>query len=386
QCNDHSNCTLDACVTGLCRRTLEYDPQMECCVPATGTQLLIDDADPCTADVCDSDTGMVSHPPASADVACDDGRICTYSDACDGAGGCAGVDLNTRSCSTSADCLGLGSCDVGRGLCTCSEQAGLCLEIAIAPARIGTCLAAGSDFDVNVELLGSPSIIVGGQFWVKYDPTVLTLLDISPGRLADPSSPFELELARQVNASQGTVFYAVSVSPLQVGTRGPATMATLHFRSANGCAAIDALCFSEDDNLPNRLTDNRGQSVSFEGCCTPPISFTLGGPVLNCPSSVTRIADAGRLATTVTWSAPSAASPCDGPLQLVCTGRDSHGFPIDPLAQTGGTFGVGVASFRCTAVDSCGIEGSCEWTVEVRPESTFVINLELSAPMTAGPL
>jgi hypothetical protein len=189
-CDDQNKCTLDACVAGLCRWTPEYDLDTECCNPFTGENLATDDGDPCTTDTCDPDTGIVSHPPANAGVACDDGMICTYSDACDGAGGCAGVDLNTRSCSTNADCLGLGSCDVGRGVCTCSEQAGLCFEIANESAQIGTCLAADSTFDVNIELLRSPSIIAGGQFWVKYDQTVLTLLDISPGRLADPSSPF----------------------------------------------------------------------------------------------------------------------------------------------------------------------------------------------------
>ena len=385
-CDDQNKCTLDSCMAGLCRWTPDYDPQTECCDPAIGARRLVDDADPCTADVCDPLTGSVSHPPAEAGIVCDDDLMCTLLDACDGSGRCAGVDLNSKPCAANADCLGLGTCNVSLSLCSCIEQAELSLHIRSPLVPGGVCYAANSNLDVDVELVRSPLAITGGQLFIHYDPAVLTLVDISPGSQTDPTSPFGSELFRTINTTNGTVFYAVGVPIGHGGARGPTIMATLHFSTPNQCASLNEICFTADNQLRTVLSDKNGQSMPFESQCTTPGRLTRGGPTLTCPAGITRNADAGRLAASILWTRPTATGSCGEALPLSCQGTDSRGFPIDSLAMSGGTFAVGVASFRCTAVDSCGLEDSCEWTVEVRPESTFIVNLGLSAPMTVGPL
>ncbi len=62
-CTDEGNaCTSDECLTGVCTHT-DTTPVGQCCDPLTGTLTAIDDADPCTNDVCNAD-GTVSHDPA----------------------------------------------------------------------------------------------------------------------------------------------------------------------------------------------------------------------------------------------------------------------------------------------------------------------------------
>ncbi|MBK8995697.1 MAG: RHS domain-containing protein [Myxococcales bacterium] len=54
-----------------------------------GTPLPTSDGDPCTQDVCDPQTGVVSHPPAPAGTACNL-DACTFGALCDAAGQCIG--------------------------------------------------------------------------------------------------------------------------------------------------------------------------------------------------------------------------------------------------------------------------------------------------------
>lgn len=95
-CTDFSACTAaDTCVEGVC----------------LGQAMSCDDANPCTDDLCDPDTGCIHEPTRS----CDDDNPCTI-DRCDGAEGCAhesapdGTACDDFELCTTADiCLG-GDC------------------------------------------------------------------------------------------------------------------------------------------------------------------------------------------------------------------------------------------------------------------------------------
>ncbi len=66
----------------------------------------------CEPGVCDPETGECVTGAAGDETSCDDGDDCTVGDACDGAGGCAGVDLDCsgfEGACQSAACLG-GQC------------------------------------------------------------------------------------------------------------------------------------------------------------------------------------------------------------------------------------------------------------------------------------
>ena len=98
--------------------TPNYDPVTECCDPATGNTLSIDDGDACTDDACDPATGQVSHTPnydpvtkccdpdTGNTVPIDDGDACTI-DTCNPA---TGRCTHTNICG--ACCLPDGTCEV----------------------------------------------------------------------------------------------------------------------------------------------------------------------------------------------------------------------------------------------------------------------------------
>ena len=134
QAGDDNLCTSNDCVAlepgglgGECVNTPRYNPAGQCCNPALGPPggvTGIDDLDVCTVDVCDADTGVVTHDPAGATGrSCSDGLPCTIDDACDGInstaeGGCVGDDVNAIPCDGDEDCPA-GYCDTGLGLCSC---------------------------------------------------------------------------------------------------------------------------------------------------------------------------------------------------------------------------------------------------------------------------
>ena len=99
-CDDGNACSLDTCDPKAgCLHSNTDAPcddgdvcsTVSVCVNLTCTSLggvNCDDGNPCTQDLCASQTGTCSHPPATAGVPCDDEDLCTASDSCDGKGGC----------------------------------------------------------------------------------------------------------------------------------------------------------------------------------------------------------------------------------------------------------------------------------------------------------
>ena len=138
-CEDGNGCTLvDACADGKCKPgnlkscidgdkcTLDKcDPQTgECVFEAIGgcSSKCVkvgdcDDANPCTADLCE-DGLCVGKPNAAA---CDDGDICSTVDACQG-GNCIGKA--TKNCSDGNDCT-VDSCEP-KGGCAHVQASGGC--------------------------------------------------------------------------------------------------------------------------------------------------------------------------------------------------------------------------------------------------------------------
>jgi hypothetical protein len=62
-CNDNNACTDDWCTDCVCNHADNYMVGIECCNPATGDTVIIDDGNLCTDDICDSGTGIVTNPP-----------------------------------------------------------------------------------------------------------------------------------------------------------------------------------------------------------------------------------------------------------------------------------------------------------------------------------
>ena len=383
-CDDHSKCTSDSCVDGLCHLKPTYDPKIECCNPAVGTRRSIDDGNMCTADECDAVTGDVRHQVLPAGSSCDDEKTCTVNDACDAAGSCGGTPVHTIPCDGDEDCFGH-LCDQARQVCVCNGAPQLCLKPEPGPLPTAGCYSIGDELIVNIEVGNSASIVAGGQFFLEYDPAILEFLDILPGVAVDEDSPFGTELLRAVNETEGTVFYAVGSilgGPL---THGPSIMATLRFRGIEACTTA-SICFGDDNPMQTRLTDGQGRTVSYIPCCSGELQINGPAPEMNCPHSISVNAELGTLSAEVTWDPFGAVASCGGEVSLTCMASNSKGTNVNDLIDVGGRFPLGISTFSCTAADSCGAVNSCSWDVNVRELNPLEVNVQLSPSVASGPL
>ncbi len=141
------------------------------------------------------------------------------------------------------------------------------------------CLTPGG-IEVRVQMGLAEEEVVGGQFVIQYDPSVLQLIDAAPGRTCDPASPFGLEISQSNNPTTGEVFYAVGVSFLKGmdGTIGPATLACLSFAPATNADAATDVCLAEGSTTANRLVNRDGQPVPIDNSVDCPAA----APMLAC--------------------------------------------------------------------------------------------------------
>ena len=119
--DDGDSCTADVCFSnGVITHTRlpAGTPCDNACISGstcnssglcTGGIQLFNDGNQCTADACDPATGITTHTPLAAGATCNDLKVCTTGDACDGAGSCAGTPVavddgnmcTTDTCNTS---------------------------------------------------------------------------------------------------------------------------------------------------------------------------------------------------------------------------------------------------------------------------------------------
>ncbi len=224
--------TID--VRGECKCTSDQD----CSVLTTD----------CQVGLCDLFNGRCKVVPANEGGACDDGDSCTAEDRCS-LGQCLGSECDEPS------------------LCVITEDA---------------CVALGQEVSVTIRLGEGSSVIVGGQFSLRYDANSLEFLGIEPGSVCDPLSPFSLPIFQSVSEGPegtGEIFYAVGVNFFEPGTQGPAAMACLRFRVL--LPLNDEICLINNLNpLSTILVDDHGQAVrvnNAEDCPTPRPS-----PIMSC--------------------------------------------------------------------------------------------------------
>jgi hypothetical protein len=141
------------------------------------------------------------------------------------------------------------------------------------------CLAPGQSVAVTVQLGEGTTVIVGGQFSIRYDPQALDFLSIEPGSSCDSLSPFSMPIYQSVNETTGEIFYAVGVNFFEPGTLGPAAMACLRFRILR--PLTDEICLINNLNpLSTILVDERGQAARISNAEECPTARPL--PNLSC--------------------------------------------------------------------------------------------------------
>jgi len=209
--------------------------------------------DACHVGVCNATTARCESAIANEGFGCDDGNACTTVDRCN-----------------AGECIGIGCTDPS--LCVVTEP---------------VCRAVGETV-VRVELGKGESVITGGQFSLRYDPSAVEFLSISPGHACDPASPFELEIYEYVDAVQGEIFYATAIQPFgftaeglagtdQASSPGPVTMACVRFGLRE--PSLSATCLFNGANH-TILVDDFGQGVvPYNGADCP---VDAGAEALSC--------------------------------------------------------------------------------------------------------
>jgi hypothetical protein len=136
---------------------------------ATGSPLAVDDGNPCTADACDPQAGVI-HAPVAMGYSCADADACNGLETCDGAGSCqpgSAPVLDDGNVCTADACdtaLGVTHTAVSEGI-PCGEhlacQQGICAHFNRPPVIVS---AAVTDF-VPGAPIASPQVVTMGD-WV----------------------------------------------------------------------------------------------------------------------------------------------------------------------------------------------------------------------------
>lgn len=209
------------------------------------------------------------------------------------------------------------------------------------------CLAPGG-IQIRVILGASDAVILGGQFTVGYDPHLFSLMDATPGRACDPTSPFALEVFQDDDHSEGEVRCAFGVDfreglpPAGVAT----TLACLSFAPIGDAANPTPVCLLEGQHpFAAALVDDTGHRVLIDNSqdCPP----DSPSPILACVE----------VAPGVNCSCVPDTADChalDTPCRIgVCDPLASHCEVV--FVNEGGPCDDGDS---CTPVDRCS-EGIC---------------------------
>ncbi len=161
-CNDNNACTTDVCnLDDTCSNTPNFDANLFCCNPVSGSLTIIDDGNECTVGVCDAASGAVIQQPRPAGTVCGNPAqgACDAQDTCDLLGVCVDrAQPAGTACGdpTNTDCNNADTCD-GGGVCLANiEPVGVaCGDPTITDCdRADTCDGAGTCLD-NLESLGT---------------------------------------------------------------------------------------------------------------------------------------------------------------------------------------------------------------------------------------
>ena len=272
----------------------------------------------------------------------------------------------------SYDCEVSGAC----GTAT-SAPATLTVNASTASAALslfaaGGCHAPGSTLTVEVNMSAATTPIVGGQFFLSYDPNYLGFTSADPG-----DAPYTNEIYESVDDLAGTIDYGVGIPfPGGVGVTGSRTMARIQFTVLSGhdACGVTGLVSFRAHTPPSRLTDSldaelsvANGNLSLNHLNAVTIHSTL--PVVTAPTNIDVQADAGGCSATLNVGTASASDACSGSLSASGTRSDGH-LLSDPYPQ-------GSTTIVWSATDDCGLTGTDEQTVTVSDKNVLRVNVEL---------
>jgi hypothetical protein len=223
----------------------------------------------------------------------------------------------------------------------------------------------GSTVTVAIHMSDATDSVVGGQFFLEYDNSVLDFISADPG---DP--PFTVEVYEDVDEIAGTIDYAVGAPGGDPGTAAPTDMAVLTFTAlADACTAAGLLGFRPHDP-PTRLTNEFGDEIVVLKNDLGAISIDDQSPVITAPSHIDTNADAPGCDAYVIAPAPAVTDDCSGIASIV---NDYTG-----TSDASGVYPVGTTSVLWIATDNCGNASKVIQNITVHPVNDLVVDIELA--------
>lgn len=206
---------------------------------------------------------------------------------------------------------------------------------------------------VTVDLTNAGAVIVGGQFFLQYDQSLLDFVSIEPG---DP--PFVNEIVEFVPGDDGpgTIDYSVGIVAGGTGSVDDSTMAVITFTAlAEACSIADLVSF-RSHALPTKISDEVGDGVDTTLVDLSSISTDAVSPTTTCPPN-TAVVIGDSTDPSATGEA-LATDNCDiGAITV--TYSDSH--PPPPTECPA----LDIITRTWTSADACDHSDSCIQTIEV---------------------
>lgn len=228
------------------------------------------------------------------------------------------------------------------------------------------CYQPGSSLLVEINMSAVNSDVVGGQFFLSYDPNQLRFDAAVPG-----DAPFTVPIYGMDDPNAGKVDYAVGIPfPGGVGVSGDRTLARIYFTfltDEGGCDTAELVQF-RSNTPPTRLTGSLDEEISSAHgnlTFTNLNSIHIDGtpPVITPPADITAYSEAATHTANVDPGQASALDACDG--VLVAAGTRSDGLPLtDPYPE-------GLTIITWSATDLCGNIGVAVQNVNVLPLPCF---------------
>lgn len=138
------------------------------------------------------------------------------------------------------------------------------------------CEVPGAAVVLAVAVQSLDAQVVGAQFTVDYDPDDLQFVQISPGSACDATSPYTVEIFRDVDPSAGKIFYGVGMTTLGPPPDEPTAIACITFLPRR-LGETDVCVINDSNPRVTILANGLGEAVPIdnsEDC--PPASGQTG--------------------------------------------------------------------------------------------------------------
>ncbi len=213
---------------------------------------------------------------------------------------------------------------------------------AVAPLSLTTASCENSGtVVVDIDMATMPDDIVGGQFFLEYDDTVLTFVSADPG-----DAPFTVEVFELT--APGSISYAVGVPGGGPGTDVATTMARITFSTdMEVCTpTADLVTWNRMTTPSNRLSNEVGDETLPTLLDLSELTIDETPPSITPPSPISVNADAGGCDAAVTVPALVASDTCSGVASIV---NDYTG-----TSDASDIYPSGLTTITWTVTDDCG--------------------------------